>query len=352
MSSTAPRSGGPLDDDELERALSAGLSRAVDGGVDTAALVRGAHAGARRIQRRRTAVRGTVAALCVVAVVPFGVSALGGGGLSMATSDTAAGGAAAPEAVSGSAAASGEGELAGGSDGPVSAPGPVETSVRAATGSTKVADGTDPVQGEQFSAATGLRRSGGQVVVGDPDLLAAGDLGLAPVSVADDSAGAASTSTTVVRLCGSGTPGEVLARGGRTVTWAGPQVGDGAWTVATSVRVFAADGAAQQLAYLERNVGPCAQSPGVSRAGVDGLPGDDVLVAVLPESTDGAVTVVGAVRRGKVTAGVEVVVPLGAAATSEARRAAGVARVRTLLTTAYERLENLSAEAQKDQTLR
>ena len=87
------------------------------------------------------------------------------------------------------------------------------------------------------------------------------------------------------------------------------------------MRVFAADGAAQQLAYLERNVGPCAQSPGVSRAGVDGLPGDDVLVAVLPESTDGDVTVVGAVRRGKVTAGVEVVVPLGAG--GDVRRAAG-----------------------------
>ncbi|WP_088318854.1 hypothetical protein [Kineosporia sp. R_H_3] len=350
MSGTAPR-GGPLGDDELERALSAGLSRAVDGGVDTAALVRGAHAGARRIQRRRTAVRGTVAALCVVAVVPFGVSALGGGGLSVTASDSAAGGAAAPEAYSG-AATSASGESAGGADGPASVPGPLDSSVRAATGATKDDDLAGAPEGEQFSGAAGLRRSGGEVVVGDPAMLTAGDLGLAPVSVTDDTAGAASTSTTVVRLCGAGTPGEALARGGRTVTWAGPPVGDGAWTVATSVRVFAGDGAAEQLAYLERNVGPCAQSPGVSRAGVDGLPGDDVLVAVLPETTDGAVTVVGAVRRGKVTAGVEVVVPLGAAATSEARRAAGVARVGTLLTTAHERLAELSAAADEDPALR
>ena len=348
MSTTGGRGplGGPLGDDELGRALSQGLSRAVDGDVDPAALLRGARAGARRIEHRRTVVRRGVGALVVVAILPLGVSVVqdAGFGVSGSADSTAAGGAApaAPERyAASSAAASGE-DVTGG--------GPTVESPRSNSEPRPAASVPD---GVQFSVKAGrLARDAGDVVVPTDALLRGTDLGLTGVSVTSDtgaqSDAARSLPTTVVPLCAAG-PAESLVQGGRNVTWTGSADDREGWTVATTVRVFGGSGAADELGRLRRAVGTCPESAGVARETVGGLPGDDVLVAVLPAQDAEPVTVVGVVRRGRVTVGVQLVLPPTAQA--EQDRADAVARLRALLVRADARVARFATAADADPTL-
>lgn len=348
MTTTGTGGRGPLDDDDLARALSQGLSRALDGDVDSAALLRGAHSGARRIERRRTAVRRGAVALVAVAMLPLGATVVRDLGLGASDTSATSAGAAAPEAQAASSAAAGQEDTAGGAPADVPADAGKATSERAAANTPPSQTAPD---GLLFSGAGGaLARDAGEVLVPDGALLRGEDLGLAPVARRDDVSGAGAVRTDVVGLCGAG-PGEPLAQGGRSVTWTGAAGGATGWSVATSVRVFAGDGAADEAALLRRTVGTCAASPGVARETIDGLPGDDVLVAVLPATGGGDLPVVGVLRRGRVTVGVEVVVPAAAGADADARRAEGVRRVRALLVRADARVASFAAQAQADPTL-
>jgi hypothetical protein len=322
---------GPTDDD-LVAALSSGLSRAASGGVDTAALVSGAQAGARRIRRRRVVVRSSVAVLCVAAILPVGLNLLrGNGSSSVVIADP------------------------GTSSGPASSTG--AATVR--TPSTSLATEQPTRLGTQVSAPTGgllPRDRDGDVVVPDDVLITAGDLGLAPVSVVRDDGGATVTFTTVFEpLCPAASlPGDERATGGRTVLWQGPAQGREHWRFGTAVKVFAADGAGDQLTYLKRAVGTVC-SPGVSREPVAGLPGDDALLASTligePGQEQRNALAFGVVRLGRVTVGVDVTVPGGVGTDEEARRALAVERVRTLLALAAERVSDLAVTAGKDPLL-
>ena len=347
MSTTGAGGRGPLDDDELGRALSQGLSRALDGDVDPDALLRGARTGARRIERRRTVVRRGVVTLVAVAMLPLGATVVRDLGFSANDTSATSAGAAAPEAAAASSAASADGtqeDTVGG--------GPADAGKTASerAGANTVPSPTAP-DGQQFSAVDGgLARDAGEVLVPDDALLRGGDLGLSPVARRDDVSGARAVRTDVAGLCGPG-PAEALAQGGRSVTWTGAAGGATGWTVVTAVRVFAADGATDEVGLLRRAVGTCAASPGVAREPIAGLPGDDVLVAVLPATGGGDLPVVGVLRRGRVTVAVEVVVPAGAAPDADARRAEGVRRVRALLVRADARAASFATQAQADPSL-
>jgi hypothetical protein len=353
MSTTGAGGRGPLGDDELGRALSQGLSRAVDGDVDGAALLRGARLGARRIEHRRTVVRRGVATLVVVATLPLGVSVVRDVGLGQASDSSGSGGtaASAPEAAStaASGAASQRDTVAGGFEDAPTAPPDGRTSGRAASSVPAPTPATLIPFGVREGALT---RDAGEVAVPDDALLRGTELGVAEVEKTSDTAGqpdaARSLPTTVVPLCGTG-PAQASVQGGRAVAWTGSGAGRDGWQVATTVRVFDGTGAADELARLRRAVGTCPESPGVSREPIAGLPGDDVLVAVLPSADPEPLTVVGVLRRGRVTVGVEVVVPR--TADPAADRVDGVTRVRALLVRADARVARFAAAAQSDPTL-
>ncbi len=335
-------------DDELGRALATGLSRAVGGDVDTAVLVRGAHSGARRIHRRRTAVRGAVAAVVVVALVPVGLSTLRGA--SDAGGSPSAAGAASDSSSEYSAAQAGPegaiGGTAGGSRG--SADG--STGGAAAAATSGAAAGSPDTLVDAPTVAP-LARAAGDAVVPDDALLAAGELGLDPVRMLAEARGR-DAATSGAALCARPLPGDDAVVGGRSRTWSGADDGGAVWQVSTAARVFAGDGAARQLAALRRDVGVCPGSAGAARETVAGLPGDDVVLAVLPPNGSGDVRAVGVVRRGRTIAEVEVVVPADAAPGLTVRRSVAVERARSLLVRAHTRLADLAARADADPTLR
>jgi len=308
----------------------------------TALLVDGAHAGARRTRRRRVLTRSAAAAVCLAALLPVGLSVVGR--MSPAGQDVT-GVHRAPDLRSAAAFAA------------PSAQGPDPAG---STGSSARTDTGVPSLGAQVSAATGAllleRSASGEVVVPDDALLSAGDLGVAPLAVARDDPGAAATETTVLELCTEPGPGDDRAAGGRTVQWSGPAVHQEVWSFGTAVRVFAAQGAREQLGHLRRAVGVCTGSVGWSREPVAGLPGDEsLLTSVLigePGQAERNAKAVGVVRVGRVTVGVDVTVPGGVGTDERARRALAVERARTLLVRARERVARLAEAAGNDPTLR
>lgn len=331
-----PDDGSGLDDRAMAERLVAALA-GMDAPVDGAALLAGARRRAVRIRRRRQTTRVAVAAVLLVGL-PLGVM-VGGRGR--------------PD--SGAESVAGHG------------PGTTPTSAKIETFATRNGDVTPSVSGPQsgvkISTTEPLPRGvDGAVVVPATAVLPLSALRTVPNPVQAVERSGRALSTTVTPVC-TGQPSGTAA-GGRLVQFVGTGRGTG-WSVASSVRVFAGNGAQTQLDWLRRYVGFCPGSTALRRMVVSDLPGDQVLLAVELVPASGAATgsarglpagsahVIAAVRKGKVTAGLEVVVPPSAAATPDVREASAVELTRSLLTASYQRLitSQLYAAAEADPSL-
>ncbi len=297
--------------DELQRRLADALDHdAGQAPVQAAGLLDGARLGARRIRRRRAAGTAALIALVLVAV-PLGSSVLAGG------------------ADPGQVAAPAPGDPSG--PRPSGQPAPSQTPTLTGT-PAPTASFVEPVPGPVPPAESPVNPDvpdglAGTVLVPPGALLGAAELPFTPTET-NDYGPYLKNRTLVTSLCGDGAePGDDLAVGGRQIFF----VGDGQDSLATVVRVFAGDGARQQMEYLRASLGSCSYVTTYEPQDAGGLPGDDAVVGTAPSAfVSGGTAVVGAVREGNTTAGIQIDVDGDAAA------ATAVARV--LLTRAHERL--------------
>lgn len=157
----------------------------------------------------------------------------------------------------------------------------------------------------------------GTVLVPPEALLGAADLPFTPTST-NDYGPYVKNRTMVTSLCGDGAePGEELAVGGRQIF----HIGTGDDSLATVVRVFEADGARQQLDFLRASLGTCEYVTTYTPQDAGGLPGDDALIGTAPSAfVEGGTAVIGAVRDGSTTVGIQIDVEGDAAAATALAR--------------------------------
>lgn len=307
--------------DDLPRVLADALAQDADHRpVEVGDLLAAARRRARRTRRRRAVVSVTLAAL-VLAAVPVGSSLradaaalqqaatpLVGTGPGSLTSSaptaqladpTASGATAADPAASGAAA----------SDPTASGP------------AVPVPPTESPVNPD---APAGLA---GTVLVPPEAMLGPADLPFTPTTT-NDYGPYLKNRTMVTSLCGDGAePGEDLAVGGRQISY----LGSGRESLATTARVFSGDGARQQLTFLRASLGTCRYLTTYTAQDATGVPGDEALIGTAPSVfVPGGTAVIGTVRDGNTTAGVQTDVPGDVAAAT--------VTARDLLTRAHRRL--------------
>lgn len=285
--------------DEVERRLADALAPDAEPPIEVAGLLEGAQRGARRIRRRRASGAAALVAL-VVAAVPLGTTFL-------------AGDSSPPQVASSDAEPT-----------PTSAPGPT-TLLSEPTSDPSAAPEPPTESPVNPDVPEGLA---GTVLVPPEAMLGPADLPFS-VTQTNDYGPYLKNRTMVTSLCGDGAePGDDLAIGGRQIHY----IGQGQESLATTVRVFSGDGARQQLDFLRASLGTCDYVTIYTPRDAAGLPGDEALIGTAPSAflPDGT-AVIGAVRDGNTTAGVQVDVAGDAA---EAR-----ALAHQLLTRAHQLLE-------------
>ncbi|HET9653875.1 MAG TPA: hypothetical protein VFP72_00845 [Kineosporiaceae bacterium] len=322
---SAGHSGG---EDRLAALIAQGLTDQAQHPVDVESLIVGAHTGARRIRRRRTATR-IAAAAVVIAAVPAGLDVthlFGTGGASV----TAVSGSSGLSTFSGSVEAGGRGDTSGGDaasaggDSPfVAGPSPSGT----ALGSTR-------------ANGTGLSRDGtGQVLIPDAAVLQVSDVSVVRLQPGSDKDTVSPAGPTANPVCAQASTAVSAPAGVRQLGYRSSS-GTAAWTLTTRVQVLAGGAADAELNWLRRSMGYCASALRLSRAPVAGVPGDGVALGyqVGVGSQPHAVLVVGVVRQGRTTASVELVVPASAGGGDEARSQLALDQARHLLALADRRL--------------
>lgn len=260
-------------DTDLQKRLETALHDGLQRDVDVQALISAAHRDAGRIRRRRRVV-GVTVGLALVASAPVALGQLPASGERAATASLTGSG---PQA---------------------STQGPLLVTPT----TDDLPPGDDALQRDALD--TGPE---GSVAVPDEALLTGEDLTRAGLPFGGEPELEIEANlrlrTLGTSLCGDGPePGDELVVGGRERGWY-----QGNDSVSTTVRVFDGNGASKQLAFLRESMGSCDYAGQVFEPlSVDGLPGDDAVLGVgsgsgyLAEST----VVVGAVRAGRSTVGV------------------------------------------------
>jgi hypothetical protein len=331
---------------QLEALISAGLAGEVGGPVDVSGLLDGARTGARRIRRRRRVATATALAVVVIAV-PVSLTWTGqlGGRLSGTEAATAAG-----TAMS---TASSPAFAAAGPGGSTSA----DSQVLGGTELSQPGQDVVPsaIRMSSTAAAVLSRDASGRYVVGEQALLPAADLAsVASLTLTQEGPTVDRAGPTATPVCRTLPAASAHVAAGRSAVYAGAGAGAGAgdagagagadgWVVRLVVRVLPQTAASDEMDWLRRSMGYCPSDLHLRRATVTDLPGNAAVlgyqVGADPQHPE-SVLVIGAVRQGRATAAVEMVVPTGTAADVPARVQVGLDRTRRLLTLADQRLKS------------